>query len=135
MKSGKQRRKELQAKREKKRAKTKKAGELKQAKRRAAELKEREAKHAEWVKQGIDVNYSELVPIHSYGWSPDFASRGYYSDWPFTCVDCGIEQVWTAHQQKWWYEVAKGTQYSGPVRCRTCRQRKRAGKTTPPATS
>ncbi|MFV0677220.1 zinc-ribbon domain containing protein [Variovorax sp. tm] len=26
-----------------------------------------------------------------------------YEDRPFTCRDCGAEEVWTAKQQKWWY--------------------------------
>lgn len=31
----------------------------------------------------------------------------YYVDKPFQCIDCGKEEVWTAEQQKWFYEVAK----------------------------
>jgi len=30
--------------------------------------------------------------------------------------------VWTAEQQKWWYEVAKGPIFSVAVRCRECRK-------------
>lgn len=45
----------------------------------------------------------------------------FYEDIEFTCRDCGVEEVWTAEQQKWWYEVAKGSIYSGAIRCRECR--------------
>ncbi|WP_347483885.1 zinc-ribbon domain containing protein [Vandammella animalimorsus] len=29
--------------------------------------------------------------------------------------------MWTAKQQKWWYEVAHGPIYSGSKHCRACR--------------
>jgi len=71
------------------------------------------------------VDRSLLAPHNSYG-EPRFAQRGYYEDLHFTCADCGTEGVWTAHQQKWWYEVAKGYIWSTARRCRPCR-RKRKG--------
>jgi hypothetical protein len=49
----------------------------------------------------------------------------YYLDKPFQCVDCGKEEVWTASQQKWYYEVAKGSIYGQAIRCRSCRQKRR----------
>ena len=55
----------------------------------------------------------------------------FYEDKLFTCVDCGKEEVWTATQQKWWYEVAKGTIYSRAVRCRSCRKSLHAKKGRP----
>jgi hypothetical protein len=62
-------------------------------------------------------------------WSPiDWYERGYYLDSPFKCTDCGVDEVWTATQQKWWYEVAKGYVYSHAKRCRTCRRAKRETK-------
>lgn len=70
------------------------------------------------------VNVGALAPYNSYG-PPDFIARGYYEDVPFTCVDCGEAQLWTATQQKWWYEVAKGQVYSIAKRCRACRRKRR----------
>ncbi len=64
---------------------------------------------------------------NSYG-IPDFVQRGYYQDRPFRCKDCGIEEVWTAAQQRWWYEVAQGDVWTVAVRCRPCRQRERERK-------
>lgn len=70
------------------------------------------------------VNVALLAPNNSYG-DPAFVRRGYYEDVPFRCADCGAEQVWTATQQKWWYEVAKGYAYSTAKRCRACRRKRR----------
>lgn len=68
----------------------------------------------------VAADRSQQVPWNSYGPAPE-----YYVDKPFTCVDCGAEQVWTAAQQKWYYEVAKGPLYATAIRCRTCRQKRR----------
>ena len=46
----------------------------------------------------------------------------YYLDRAFTCRDCGTEEVWTAKQQKWWYEVVHGSINSHAIRCRACRR-------------
>lgn len=50
----------------------------------------------------------------------------YYDDHPFVCVDCGAEEVWTAKQQQWWFEVVKGHVYSRAIRCLACRRARRA---------
>lgn len=49
--------------------------------------------------------------------------KDFYVEVEFTCVDCGCEEAWTAEQQKWFYEVAKGSLYATAVRCRACRER------------
>ena len=71
------------------------------------------------------VHEALLAPNNSYG-APQFVYRGYYLDLPFVCHGCGKEEVWTATQQKWWYEVAKGFAYSTAKLCRTCRREARA---------
>jgi hypothetical protein len=70
-------------------------------------------------KGALPANPDKLARHNSY--SP----RLYYVDYPFTCRDCGSDEVWTATQQKWYYEVAKGSIYGRAVRCRTCRRRHR----------
>lgn len=50
----------------------------------------------------------------------------YYLDRPFICRDCGAEEIWTAKQQKWWYEVVHGSIESNAVRCLACRRARRA---------
>ena len=72
----------------------------------------------------LAVDLTALAPFNSYG-APEFMTRGFYVDTPFRCGACGVTEVWTARQQKWWYEVAKGYPYSGATRCRACRHRAR----------
>ena len=108
MKSGKQRRAEIRARRKKRAAKSARAA-------KAAALS---------AHRMIPVNDALLAPNNSYG-VPDFVSRGYYLDVPFRCMDCGAEETWTGAQQKWWYEVAKGFVYSTAIRCRACRRKER----------
>jgi len=57
---------------------------------------------------------------NTYGLLPDF-----YVARPFTCRDCGAEELWTAKQQKWWYEVVHGHIDSRAVRCLACRRARR----------
>jgi len=65
----------------------------------------------------------ELKHNNTYGTLPT-----YYIDRPFVCRDCGAEEIWTAVQQKWWYEIAKGHIDSTAVRCRPCRQKRKGGQ-------
>ena len=111
MKSGKQRRVEILAKRKNRTIK------------RTAVVAARENNQP--PSRFISVNVALLAPNNSYG-APDFVRRGYYVDRPFRCVDCNKEEVWTGSQQKWWYEVVKGFAYSTAVRCRLCRRKERA---------
>ena len=110
MKSGKQRRDEINARR-KKRA----------AKRQAMTQKQERLLRPVL---GPPVNEELLAPSNSYG-APAFVRRGYYVDIPFRCADCGKEEIWTGTQQKWWYEVAKGFLYTTAKRCRACRNKER----------
>jgi hypothetical protein len=111
MKSSKQRRAELDAKKQ-------------------ARIAKAEAEHADLVRAeaaglaavSLAVKREALAKHNSYG-EPDFVQRGYYLDLPFACVDCGKAEIWTAGQQKWWYEVAKGDVWTTARRCRVCRRR------------
>ena len=49
----------------------------------------------------------------------------WYEDMPFTCRACGRDEIWTARQQHWWYEVAQGPIESTARLCRPCRNAKR----------
>jgi hypothetical protein len=66
----------------------------------------------------LPVDESKLNMGNTYSSPPD-----YYYDIEFTCVDCGVEQTWTAAQQKWWYEDAGGYFFATAIRCRACRQK------------
>ncbi len=67
----------------------------------------------------IAADMTKHAPHNSYG------PLWWYEDVEFTCSDCGAHQVWTAQQQQWWYEEAKGSIYTRAKRCRTCRQARR----------
>jgi hypothetical protein len=99
---------------------------LKRGAKEAEVVRERERERAraqrELAKSHVLVNPENLRPTNSYG-TPDFVKRGYYVDMPFNCKACGVTQVWTENQQKWWYESAKGDVWTVAVLCRPCRKR------------
>ena len=74
--------------------------------------------------RGVAVDPSKLAPDGSYD-QPDFVNRGYYIDQTFDCEKCGKPQTWTARQQKWWYEVAKGGVWTYASLCRSCKRQER----------
>lgn len=66
----------------------------------------------------VEADHSKLGHINTCDFLPAF-----YVDKPFTCRDCGSKEIWTAKQQKWWYEIAKGHIHSTAVRCKKCRDK------------
>ena len=113
MKSGKQRRLEIRMQRRQKAEKieasiNKLDGQLK----------------LNYMPQGvIEANHAALAHNNTYGELPLF-----YIDKPFDCRDCGSHELWTAKQQKWWYEIAKGNINAIAVRCRSCRKKEQTRK-------
>lgn len=61
---------------------------------------------------------------------PHFVLPGRYVDTPFICKDCGAHEVWTAQQQKWWYEQLQGDIYAIAVRCHKCLKAEQQRKAT-----
>ncbi len=49
----------------------------------------------------------------------------FYRDIDFNCEDCGRNEMWSATQQRWYYEIAKGPVQATAKRCRTCRKKHR----------
>src|SRR5262245_15796554 len=68
----------------------------------------------------LPADQAKLLHDNTYGPRPRF-----YVDRPFTCVDCSKEEVWTAADQKWWYEEAKGKIAARANRCLDCRRKRR----------
>jgi Probable zinc-ribbon domain len=108
---------------------------MKSGKQRRLEIKERRLARA---KAMVNVYYMDAL-VHkapkgavmadlsvlgsnnnTYGLLPVF-----YVDRPFACRKCATEEVWTAKQQKWWYEVALGDINTTAVHCRPCRMTER----------
>lgn len=110
MKSNKQRRAEIMLRREKRKARSIKP-----------------PARFRFGREALPVNEGMFPPPESYR-APFFAARGYYLPQPFTCRDCGKIEVWTAAQQKWWYEKALGGWRTTAVRCRPCRALAREAK-------
>jgi len=52
----------------------------------------------------------------------------FYVDINFSCRNCGTEEIWTAEQQKWWYEEIKGSIFSHAVLCLACRNQEKNRK-------
>lgn len=71
----------------------------------------------------IEADLTKQAPNNSY--SPPL----FYEDISFTCRDCDVEGIWTAEQQRLWYEQWGGPIQSTAVRCRACRQRVQREKT------
>ena len=63
---------------------------------------------------------AKLLHDNTYGSRPR-----YYVDRRFSCIDCGKSEVWAAADQKWWYEEAYGKVDSRANRCRDCRRKRR----------
>ena len=70
------------------------------------------------------VNQTKLKPNNSYS-VPAFVERGSYVPIEFTCKTCGKVETWTAEQQKWWYEIANGDVFTTATMCRPCRRKER----------
>src|SRR3954469_7090950 len=77
---------------------------------------------ARMPKGAIPADMTKHAAHNSY--SPLF----WYQDREFVCKDCGGSELWTAAAQRWWYEEAKGPIYSQAVRCRACREARRASQ-------
>ena len=75
----------------------------------------------------VPVNPVNLSPNNGYG-MPEFVKRGFYVDLPFNCKHCVTPQIWTAQQQHWWYELAKGDVWTIAILCRPCRIKERERK-------
>jgi hypothetical protein len=97
----------------------------KKARGKTDELRQVEQERARRVLSTAPVDPSRL---RSHISKPEFVRRGFYIDLRFTCKDCGIEEIWTATQQKWWYETAQGGLDAVAVRCRSCRRKERERK-------
>lgn len=108
MKSGKQRKLEIKAKREAK-----------------AILRNKRKKTHSISKPNdpLPANKSKLRSPSCLPRLPDF-----YYDKEFQCRDCGKFEVWTPRQQKWWYEEIGGNIETTALRCRPCRLKERLRK-------
>jgi hypothetical protein len=71
----------------------------------------------------VEANQLELAHNNTFGSLPKF-----YIDVPFSCIECGAPDIWTAKSQKWFYEIAKGSIFATASRCGACRKKRREAK-------
>ncbi len=71
----------------------------------------------------LPADLTKQAPISSYSY-PEF----WYRDEERTCVDCGAEFVFSAKDQKFWYEVARIPLHATANRCLACRHQRREAK-------
>lgn len=120
--------------------------ERKSDKQRRAEIKQKRLERATRLQsdlQAPDVRWAARGATRQAGVEPadrDLLTRHnntvgpmpeHYVDSPFACRDCGEQQVWTAKQQKWWYEIVLAPIDSRAVRCLPCRRARRAASDRP----
>ncbi|WP_027527272.1 zinc-ribbon domain containing protein [Bradyrhizobium sp. Ec3.3] len=120
MKSNKQKRSEINARKAKRREKE--ALLAAQAARKARQEFVRLAR----LRDELPVDPTRLNPAGNSYSIPAFVERGTYAAIEFACKACGKVETWTAKQQKWWYETAKGDVFTTATRCRPCRRKERA---------
>lgn len=89
-------------------------------KQRQQEKKQEAEARRERLRDAVPADWSKLRHWSTYEPLPEF-----YFDQKFSCRDCGKFQVWTAAQQKWYFEVAKGKMGGKAIRCRECRRKHR----------
>lgn len=83
-----------------------------------------------WIQSASEIPL-EVIPV-----DPDAVNIGhsrerplFYRDISFQCRDCGVQEVWSAADQLWYYEAARGYFLNAAVRCRACRKVERERKT------
>ncbi len=96
-------------------------------KKKVSARKQRKKSFLEKNHQRVPVNTEGLDPWDAWVLSMRFP-EGYYEDFPFTCKDCGKEEIWYAARRKRWYEQMRGNPDSIAVRCRACRAKERQRK-------
>jgi len=89
--------------------------------------RKREAKRlAKLQKEGRLVQGVE-IPKNALAADPDAQNHGagysakfFYQDIHYTCAGCGKPGIWTAQQQKRYFEIQKGNIYNEPKWCHEC---------------
>jgi len=111
------------------------SNKMKSNKQRRLEIKAKRRKRTETINKdlyktsylkpldSIEADQYELMHNHEYAFLPTF-----YLDKPFKCRDCGAIEIWKATSQKWWYEVAKGNIESTAIHCSSCRTQRKLKK-------
>lgn len=76
-----------------------------------------------WKKKKKVLNEKVLVDKSKWGINDNTYALPpeFYLDIHYSCCDCGSPEIWTASEQKFYYEELGKTVNSGAVRCQHCR--------------
>ncbi len=92
--------------------------------------KRKEKRIAKLEKEGRIVKGVE-IPKDALAADPDnqdhgggYAAKFSYKDIHFACAGCGKMEIWTAQQQKRYFEVQKGNIYNEPKWCHECHSKR-----------
>jgi hypothetical protein len=98
--------------------------------------KREEKRLAKLQKQGRLVKGVE-VPDNALAANPDaqnhyggYSAKFYYQDIHYTCAGCRKPEVWTAQQQKHYFEAQKGNIYNEAKWCYKCHSKRMKDKGT-----
>ena len=102
---------------------------LKFAAKRKERAERQAAEEGAWrASKGLPGGWVAADPTQQAPYNSASPPPTYYVDVEVNCRDCGVEEVWTAKDQKWYYEVIKGTLFATAVRCINCRKKVREQK-------
>jgi len=103
----------------------------KKAERKKSTREKREAKRIALLKKQGRIVCGVEVPEGAIPGDPSeqnvrtgYSARLYYQDIHYKCAGCGKHEVWTAEQQKKYFEVQKGNIYNEPKWCFDCHQKR-----------
>jgi hypothetical protein len=83
-----------------------------------------------WITEANEIPTTAIpVDPHRINIGGSYFRPTYFENLAFFCQDCGIEQIWKAEDQIWYYETSGAPYYSTAIRCRTCRVAERMRKT------
>jgi hypothetical protein len=93
--------------------------------------RKRHIKRIERLRKAGRIVKSAVIPEGSLAADPDkqnycvgYATKFFYQDIPYTCAGCGKKGIWTAKQQKRYFETQKGNIYNNPKWCFDCHSKR-----------
>ncbi|MDD5070897.1 MAG: zinc-ribbon domain containing protein [Candidatus Omnitrophica bacterium] len=93
--------------------------------------KKREEKRIDKLKKAGRIVKGVEIPERALAANPDkqncgaeYAVKLSYQDIQYICAGCGKEGVWSAEQQKKYFETQKGNIYNKPKWCYECRHKR-----------
>ena len=75
--------------------------------------------------QALEINYATAIRADIAAQDYSVCPRHWYIDARFRCSACGTEFLWSAHEQRAWFETYRFYVDSQATRCRDCRAKLR----------